>query len=126
MAKVKNFEAFCNHCQAVTKWELAGSVGDSFDQGMVWAKCKKCKQTALISSESINSNSKINVRDIATDKSVDYSPKNTYAVGESIYHKTWDDFGVVTGKEILSNGKQSITVEFQKSGAKKLLESINF
>jgi hypothetical protein len=54
-----------------------------------------------------------------------YAPTKSFTVGESIYHKNWDDFGKVVGKDVLSNGQSSITVEFQKSGNKKLIESIS-
>jgi hypothetical protein len=54
-----------------------------------------------------------------------YSPLSTFEIGETIYHENWDDFGRVVSKETLSNGKSSISVDFQKSGLKKLIESIN-
>jgi len=50
---------------------------------------------------------------------------SSFEIGESIYHENWDDFGRVVSKETLSNGKRSISVEFQKSGLKKLIESLN-
>ena len=53
-----------------------------------------------------------------------YAPSKSFTIGESIYHTNWDDFGKVVSKEILSNGRSSIAVEFQKSGHKKLIESI--
>ena len=53
-----------------------------------------------------------------------YSPVKTFELGETIYHQNWDDFGKVITKETLSNGQNSITVEFQKSGSKKLIESL--
>jgi hypothetical protein len=53
-----------------------------------------------------------------------YSPEKSFSVGESIYHKNWDDFGKVVSKDVLSSGQKSIAVEFQKSGLKKLIESL--
>ena len=53
-----------------------------------------------------------------------YAPSKSFSVGESIYHKNWDDFGKVVSKDVLSNGQKSIAVEFQKSGLKKLIESL--
>ena len=53
-----------------------------------------------------------------------YSPSKSFSVGESIYHENWNDFGKVVSKEILSSGQSSITVEFQKLGNKKLIESL--
>lgn len=127
MAKVKNVEAFCTVCNAVTKMELA-SESKVFDQEeKKWAKCKKCKQMFMVSPAECEAqkNNKPSVKNIETDKSHEYSPKNTYEVGMSIYHKAWDDFGKVVGKEISSGGQNTIRVEFQKMGNRKLLESIN-
>jgi len=124
MAKVKNIEAFCKFCNAITKMELTGETFSSKEhEGKEWAKCKKCKQILLIETDSIVRDSKHKINLIVLENSIDYSPDKTFKVGETIYHKTWDDFGIVTSKASLSNGKGSITVEFQKSGFKKLLET---
>lgn len=124
MAKVKNIQAFCKFCNGITKMELTGEIFSSAEhEGKEWAKCKKCKQILLIETVSIVRDSKHKVDQIVLENSIDYSPEKTYNVGETIYHKTWDDFGIVTSKTSLSNGKGSITVEFQKLGLKKLLET---
>jgi len=125
MAKVKNIEAFCRFCNAVTKMELTGEkFSTAQHEGKEWAKCKKCKQILLIEMTSIVKDAKHKIDQIVIDNSVDYSPDKSFAIGETIYHKTWDDFGIVTSKTLLSNGKGSITVEFQKLGFKKLLETL--
>ncbi|MFZ2863943.1 MAG: hypothetical protein WA440_04250, partial [Ignavibacteriaceae bacterium] len=49
----------------------------------------------------------------------------SYEIGQTIFHENWNDFGKVVSKEVLSNGQKSISVEFQKSGNKKLVESYN-
>ncbi|MDP3149574.1 MAG: hypothetical protein Q8N83_10650 [Ignavibacteria bacterium] len=124
MAKVKNIQAFCKFCNAIQKMELTGEIFSSVEhEGKEWAKCKKCKQILLIETTSIVRDSKHKVDQIVLENSIDYTPEKTYSVGETIYHKTWDDFGIVTSKTPLSNGKASITVEFQKLGLKKLLET---
>ena len=124
MAKVKNIQAFCKFCNAITKMELTGEVFSSVEhEGKEWAKCKKCKQILLIETDSIVRDSKHKVDQIIIENSINYSPEKTFNVGDTIYHKTWDDFGIVIAKVSLSNGKGSITVEFQKLGFKKLLET---
>ncbi|PIP77220.1 MAG: hypothetical protein COW85_10040 [Ignavibacteria bacterium CG22_combo_CG10-13_8_21_14_all_37_15] len=124
MAKVKNIQALCKFCNSVTKMELTGEVFSSVEhEGKEWAKCKKCKQILLIETDSIVRDSKHKIDQIILENSIDYSPEKTFSVGDTIYHKTWDDFGIVISKLSLSNGKGSITVEFQKLGFKKLLET---
>lgn len=122
MARVKNVEAFCSVCNAVRKMELAGDVADQ--ENKRWAKCKKCKQTMVIDMSETHKDTKPSLEGIESEKFTDYSPTKSFTVGETIYHQNWDDFGKVVSKEILSNGRSSIAVEFQKSGFKKLIESI--
>lgn len=70
-------------------------------------------------------NNSLTLEGIENEECKKYSPLNTFEVGETIYHENWDDFGRVVSKETLTNGKSSISVEFQKSGLKKLIESLN-
>lgn len=125
MARVKNIEAFCSVCNAVQKMELAGEVVALEGENKRWAKCKKCKQTMMIDLESDVKETKPSLEGIENNECTTYAPTKSFTVGESIYHQNWDDFGKVVSKEIMSNGRSSISVEFQKSGLKKLIESIN-
>lgn len=125
MAKIKNIEAFCNFCNTIVKMELSGEVTVSGDQNKRWAKCKKCKQTSVVDITSDVVEKKPSVEGIENDENcVSYEPAKTFNIGDVIFHKSWNDFGKVVGKEILANGFSSISVEFQKLGNKKLLESI--
>ncbi len=126
MARVKNVEAFCGNCNAVRKMELLGEVSLSENsENKRWAKCKKCKQTMIIDLTADVKEMKPSLEGIENEDCTVYSPTKSFTVGESIYHQNWDDFGKVVGKEVMSNGHSSITVEFQKSGNKKLIESIS-
>ncbi len=68
---------------------------------------------------------KVSLEGIENGDCTTYAPDKSFNVGESIYHQNWDDFGKVVSKEIMSNGQKAISVEFQKSGSKKLIESVN-
>lgn len=126
MARVKNVEAFCGICNTVRKMELLGEVSLSENSANKrWAKCKKCKQTMIIDLTEDVKETKPSLEGIENGDCTVYSPSKSFAVGESIYHQNWDDFGKVVGKEVISSGHSSITVEFQKSGNKKLIESIS-
>ena len=124
MARVKNVEAFCNICNAMRKMELVGEVSLNDNENKRWAKCKKCKQTMVIDLSEDVRETKPSLEGIENEDCTVYSPTKSFTIGESIYHQNWDDFGKVVSKEVLSNGHSSITVEFQKSGNKKLIESI--
>lgn len=123
MAKVKNVEAFCSYCGTTRTLELVKEAFKDENESKRWGKCKKCKQMIMIDISSLALNN-VSVKDMETDNAIEYSPVKTYEIGTAIYHKGWDDFGKVMTKEILSNGQKSITVDFQKSGTKKLIESI--
>lgn len=122
MAKTKNIEAYCSFCAVVTKMEVSG-VNPADEK--VWAKCKKCKQTMLIEPKDAEKVVKLSAKTMSTDNLLTYSPKDSFEVGDTIFHQKWDDCGVVLSKESLADGKTSITVDFQKSGLKKLLTNIN-
>ncbi|GAB6282069.1 MAG: hypothetical protein STSR0008_08130 [Ignavibacterium sp.] len=125
MARIKNIEAFCPYCNSFTKMELSIENEFKTENDKKWAKCKKCKQKVLIDYDIQTKVKKITVNDLETDKVKDYKPGEFFNIGDSIYHKGWDDFGVVVSKEVLADGKSSILVEFQKSGSKKLIETIH-
>jgi len=123
MAKVKNVQTFCSYCGAERTIELVKGAFSDDAETKQWGKCKKCKQMIMIDITHIQL-ADGSSKNMETENAVEYSPKKSFEVGAAIYHKSWDDFGLVTGKEILSNGQKSITVDFQKSGIKKLIVSI--
>jgi hypothetical protein len=123
MARVKNVEAFCNFCNAVTKMEISGEAAPGEDENKRWAKCRKCKHKMFIDMKSEVKDKKVSLDGIENEECVTYSPDKTFDIGQSIYHQGWDDFGKIVAKKILSDGRSSITVEFQKSGNKNLMES---
>jgi len=124
MARIKNIEAFCPNCAGMKKMELAGEVLGTDNHNKFWAKCKKCKQTMIIDINEDVKETKPSLEGIENEECTVYAPSKSFSVGESIYHKNWDDFGKVVSKDVLSNGQKSIAVEFQKSGLKKLIESL--
>lgn len=123
MARVKNIEAFCNFCNSVTKMEISGDSSPNEDENKRWAKCKKCKHKTIIDLKTDAKAKKVSLDGIENEDCVTYSPDKTFDIGQSIYHQGWDDFGKIIAKKILSDGRSSITVEFQKSGNKNLMES---
>ncbi len=124
MAKTKNIEAFCNFCGSVTKMELAGHTSEGEESQKVWAKCKKCKQKVVIDLDDLKKETKPSLLNLKTDESLTYSPLKAFSIGDSIFHQKFNDFGVIIGKELSSQGRRLIIVEFQNSGKKRLIETI--
>ena len=125
MARVKNIVSFCASCNTVQKMEITGEVAGEGNEEKRWAKCKKCKQTMIIDLDVDVKDKKVSLEGIENEDCTTYSPVKTFELGETIYHQNWNDFGKVLSKEKMSNGQNSISVEFQKSGLKKLIESLN-
>jgi len=105
--------------------EIKGESTGEDSETKKWAKCKTCKQVMLVDVSEQLKNMNVSLDGIENEDCTVYSPIRTFKIGESIYHENWDDFGKVISKETLSNGQSSISVEFQKSGFKKLIESLN-
>lgn len=108
-----------------TKHELIGEPQETDNGRMQWARCSLSRHSQLINLDTLASNDKApaTIR-LSREDSKDYSPKSEYSVGDVIYHKTWDDVGIVRSKEILSNGRGSLVVHFEKSKEKRLIENV--
>ncbi|MFQ6617592.1 MAG: hypothetical protein ACE5QV_02785 [Fidelibacterota bacterium] len=127
MAKRRlNFIEDCRYCKAKTKMEL---VGENLEKDILWFRCSKCHQVFSFTRSDLITDppaaadlSGINPESPESDF-VLYAPDKTFTVGQALYHKTFNDYGRVLKKEVLSNGRSAIVVSFSKSGTKKLIES---
>jgi hypothetical protein len=116
--------AFCRYCEKVVPAHLARSIagnGRIVDRESTFEYCcTKCLKSFCISgrdiAEIINSGPKKNV------DPREYSPKDTFFIGELIHHHKLKDVGLVVGKD--SGSSSRIFVQFEKAGLKKLVESI--
>lgn len=108
-----------------TKHELIGEIIDSENGRQQWARCSVSHHSQLVNLDALlalaeNALGKI---ELSREDSREYSPKLEYQVGDVIYHKAWDDIGIVRSKEVMSNGKSSLLVHFEKSKEKRLVEN---
>jgi hypothetical protein len=108
-----------------TKHELMGEPTESEAGRMQWARCTLSRHMQMINLDTLASNTEKKVTEIklAREDSKEYSPKNVYKVGDVIYHKQWDDVGIVRSKEIMSNGRGAVLVHFEKNKEKRLVEN---
>jgi len=60
--------------------------------------------------------------DFDPDDSRPYRPWESYAIEDVIHHLAWDDFGVVTAKEILPGDRKVVRVHFTNAGVVRLIE----
>ncbi|MFN4985562.1 MAG: hypothetical protein ACK5BQ_02620 [Ignavibacteria bacterium] len=108
-----------------TKHELIGEPTETENGRMQWAKCAVSRHMQMINLDTLASNTDKKVTEImlSREDSKEYSPRNVYKVGDVIYHKTWDDVGIVRAKEVMSNGRGSVLVHFEKNKEKRLIEN---
>jgi hypothetical protein len=127
MAKTKYITYECAYCRKTTKMELVGEMqkeGSEEPAGKVWYRCTRCKHTALLEKQSLQSTKKGEQAKIDKASCVPYTRDSIYKLGQAIYHEEWDDVGKVTAKQKTSDGTQSITVSFEKLGERRLIENV--
>lgn len=127
MAKTKYMMHECAYCHKMTKMELVGEMQVEGQEGppeKLWYRCLRCKHTALLERGASQKGKNTNGMGLDRGSSVEYSKFSVYTIGQLIYHTEWDDVGKVTAKQKTSDGTQAITVSFEKSGERKLIENV--
>lgn len=127
MAKTKYILHACAYCHKQTKMELVGEMqmeGQAGDQQKVWYRCTRCKHSALISKNETERPKNGGSVKIDHSSFLEYSKEKVFSVGQIIYHTEWDDYGKVLAKQRTSNGIHAITVAFEKSGERRLVENV--
>lgn len=109
-----------------TKHELIGEPIESEKGRIQWARCTRSRHSQMINLDQIEQDSDKSkaVEHHSRDLAKEYSPKGQFAVGDVIFHKVWDDIGIVKSKEVTSTGGNAIVVHFEKSNEKKLIENM--
>ncbi|MDG5816444.1 hypothetical protein QA601_15210 [Chitinispirillales bacterium ANBcel5] len=119
---IENPSLFCRFCSKIVPAQLDRGIaenGKTIDKKSTFEySCSKCFKTSCYCGKDLL---EINGED-ETDETRTYSPREHYFIGEEIFHKTFDENGLVVGKENGSNGK--ILVHFEKAGLKKLIQDI--
>ena len=120
---VEDLEIYCRFCDKITPVQLDRSIaenGRTVDRNSTFEYlCSKCFKTVCFSGNDLLEQPK---PDEPEAESREYSPQEHFVIGETIYHKKWDDSGVVIGKD---NGNPSrIMVNFENSGIKKLVQDL--
>lgn len=109
-----------------TKHELIGEPMESENGRQQWARCSVSHHSQLVNLDALQSPTEKSVATIrlSREDSKDYTPRGEYQVGDVIYHKSWDDVGIVRSKEVMSNGRASLVVHFEKNKEKRLVENV--
>lgn len=125
----KRYSAECKRCKTIRKMRV---VGSSDNGKYVWLRCESCHMTYFYSADCFSQENSMQVplgfklpvtSKIPTDDVIEYSLYNTYALGQKIFHKRFNDIGEVVSKSKMDQGSK-ITVSFAKCGEKTLVEGI--
>lgn len=109
-----------------TKHELIGEPMETEAGRTQWARCSVSHHSQLVNLDALQESAEKAMTQIklAREDSREYSPRLEYQVGDVIYHKAWDDVGIVRAKEVMSNGRASLLVHFENSKDKRLVENL--
>jgi len=124
--KTKYITLYSNFLMKETKHELMGEPIISEKGKQQWARCTKSRHTQLINLDTLEqeTDKSKSVINYSKDNTKVYSPKDIYEVGDVIFHKIWDDVGVVQDKDTTSTGGNAIVVQFEKNAKKTLIENL--
>ncbi len=108
-----------------TKHELIGEPIETEEGRQQWARCTRSRHSQLVNLDAmeVEADKSKAVIHISPEDARKYSPKEEYKIGDVIFHKVWEDVGIVRAKEITGDGGKAIVVQFEKNNEKKLIEN---
>lgn len=109
-----------------TKHELIGEPIESDKGRFQWARCTRSRHSQLINLDTIDLDTDKSraVVHISREDARKYTPKESYSIGDVIFHSIWEDVGIVRAKEVTSAGGNAILVQFEKNAEKRLIENL--
>lgn len=110
-----------------TKHELIGEPIETENGRQQWARCTRSRHSQLINLDAIEAEQDKSkaITHVSPEDARKYNPKEEYSIGEVIYHKIWDDVGIVSAKVVTTTGGKAIMVQFEKNSEKRLIENLN-
>ena len=124
--KAKYVILYSSFLMKETKHELIGEPIHTEKGKQQWARCTKSHHSQLVNLDALESeeDKSKSVIHCTKDETKEYSPKSIYEIGDVIFHKIWDDIGIVQSKNTTSSGGNSIIVQFEKNAKKTLIENL--
>jgi hypothetical protein len=138
---------FCSVCKSTFEMEV---VRESAEDGVIWLRCPNCQgilpHMPSISEaepdEVVPGSTAVEVPrpepvedepdpvsaasdlldEIDPEQARTYNADETYAVGDVVHHRAWNDYGIVKATESLPGNRRIIRVRFVNAGEVQLLE----
>jgi hypothetical protein len=131
----RTIEQFCSVCKKTFEMPV---VEEGDNQDVIWLNCPGCRgylpymtnqEEVAEAEESEREEARkgsedLSMEDISTEGAREYQESSEYQVGDVIYHRSWNDYGKVIAKEILSGHRKTILVHFVNQGKTRLLEGV--
>jgi hypothetical protein len=114
---------FCTKCQRVVKMDM---LRKEPDDPVTWLRCPECEGYVPLLSAA--GKEMMGIKDdilgtVLRSECDEYDICGTYQIGQILYHKIWDDFGIVLEKGKESQNGRAIMVSFLRGGLKKIVEN---
>ena len=111
---MKRYLYYCPKCKKITLMTL---IKEDKNKNTTFLKCVVCSASEVKK----KSDSDVESMMARKDGVRVYNPKDSYRVGDSVYHKTFDDTGEVVKVTKRFNGQVINTIIFPAAGIKKLV-----
>lgn len=120
--KMKRRRKYCPVCKKEIYVSLMREPEGEGD--LYWVTCPECDSKYALTSQQFHRKKQPEISAIKKLKARVYSMRQTYSVGETIYHNGFNDVGVVLDKSSAptTDCSGAIGVSFLKSGHKTLIE----
>lgn len=125
MSYRKYYKGQCHHCGEFRKLVL---IKKDEDQKILLLRCGECSALnefpleRVLKTGRVLTEKEFKNREEALSEVQYYSPEKTYWQGQRIRHPVLDEVGKVIAKGKTGDEHKIITVDFEKSGKKKLVE----
>ena len=120
MARTKYTSNFCGYCNKSTRMEIVGEMEGVQDK--IWYRCTRCHHMALIDLKAQAEGAAATKLDAAS--ATPYNPELRFNIGDAIFHSEWNDVGRVLSTTRTSSGGESILVQFEKQGQRRLIANL--
>ena len=120
MARTKYSMHFCVYCNKDTRMEMMSEAHGSADK--IWLRCSRCHHMSMMANAGKADG--LGKGKVDASSATPYNPKESFTVGQSIFHQEWNDVGRVMSKMKTSDGCQAIVVAFEKGGQRRLIENL--
>lgn len=128
----RSIEQYCSVCKKTFKMEV---VEEAENNDVLWLKCPECEGFLPYMIESDDEEGEeesgageeesVAPEDFSNEDkeaALEYDKSHEYRINDVIYHRSWNDYGKVVGKEILPGHRKTIIVNFGHQGKIRLLE----